>query len=92
MRLERRHPAQQTLVLEMRPAPLHGFLDVRTGRVNRCAQMRQDGLRKGGRLGDIGVNAVVDDSHGDGVILRNAVSAYYQRRRRVPHLLNLAGR
>ena len=40
--------AEHALVDEMRSAPLHRFFDIRTARVHRLADVRQDGPREGG--------------------------------------------
>jgi hypothetical protein len=61
---ECRHPAQQALVLEVRAAPFHRLLHVRTRRMDHLAQMREDRLREVGSLGEIGVNTGIDDWHG----------------------------
>jgi hypothetical protein len=44
MRLERRHAAEHTLVVEVGTTPLHVLLDARAGVVEHVAELNQDGL------------------------------------------------
>ena len=57
--LEGRHEADYPFVQEHRLAPFDGFLDIRAGRVDQCAQVVEDGFGKIGRAGNIRVHATV---------------------------------
>ncbi len=62
--LERRHPAEHSLVVEVRRLPLDAFGHVGHDLVHRRAQILEDRLGVVGRLGDVRVDARVSCAHG----------------------------